>query len=119
MACILAYDSGCGPCSRFKGVVGFLDANRVITPVGLAEAEREGLLRSVPPARRRRSFHLLFPAGRIESGASAIPPLLSLLPMGGLAARVVEQCPPVSKATKYVYGVLSRLHDAGACKRHG
>jgi len=115
MPYVLAYDSGCGPCTRFRDVIGLLDAGRRMHYIPLEQADREGLLVPVPPPKRFASFHLIAPSGRVWSGPSALPILISLLPGGRVPSIVVRANPLVSRWTTFVYTVLSRLHGAGAC----
>ena len=118
MKYLLVYDDGCGPCTRFRNAVGFLDVRRRLDYVGLDEAGRSGVLDSVPVPSRHRSFHLVSPGGRVWSGASALPPLAGLVPGGGAVSEVMK-VPPVFAAASFVYSVLSRLHDSGYCGRPG
>lgn len=111
----LVFDSGCGPCTRFRNVVGFLDAKHRMEYVGLSEADRTGMLDSVNPARRHRSFHLISPTGEVWSGPHAFPRLTSLLPGGAVLSMALAMCPPVFSSAAFAYGVLSRLHDSGSC----
>src|SRR4029077_5263616 len=96
---LLAYDANCGPCSRFKRMVEFLDAKRRIRFVSLEGADGSGVLESVPPPVRYRSFHLLrvwrgrTDGGGIRSGSDALLQLLRLLPGGNVASRLVEAVP--------------------------
>ena len=111
----LAYGSDCGPCTRFRNAVEFLDARKAIRYVGLDEAEREGILDRMPLERRRRSFHLVSGDGRWYSGSEALAPLLALLPGGSTFAFVMSRSSPISRCAAFLYGVFSRLHDAGSC----
>jgi predicted DCC family thiol-disulfide oxidoreductase YuxK len=112
---ILVYDSDCGPCARFRYIVEFLDTRRRIDSVGLVQADKNGLLDSVPAARRHRSFHLIDPDGTVASGAGALAPLVGLLPAGRAFERIIRLSVPVSLATRIIYTTFSRLHDSGAC----
>jgi len=112
---LLVYDSNCGPCTRFRNVVDFLDAKGRLDFIGLVEADKDGLLDSIPVARRHRSFHLIAPGGTVASGAGALPPLIGLLPAGGAFERIMKLSSPVSFATRTLYSVFSRLHDSGSC----
>jgi predicted DCC family thiol-disulfide oxidoreductase YuxK len=115
MGYVLAYDSDCGPCTRFKRGVEFLDARRRISYLGLEEADRSGFLASIPPARRHRSFHLISTGGSVWSGAEALPPLASILPGGAGLSFVLERNPLAFDCASFVYGVFSRLHESGSC----
>ena len=111
----LVYDSGCGSCTRFRNAVGFHDAGCNIRFHGLEEADRSGVLENVPPGMRHRSFHLVSPSGTVWSGDAALPHLMAALPGGRPFSVAVLTVPPLSWATVFLYHVLSRLHDSGAC----
>ena len=119
---ILAYDASCGPCSRFKAIVEFLDAKQRIRFVPLQEADTSGLIEGVQPSLRYRSFHLLDSVrgpGQgegIHSGSDALLPLLSLLlPGGKVASRIVEASPGAKGMMSFAYSTISRLHGSGSC----
>ena len=115
MVFTLVYDADCGPCTRFRNAVEFLDAGRRIRYRGLAEADAEGLLEGVAVGRRHRSFHLVSGDGETWSGAGALAPLASLLPGGRPMAFLISSSPIVSRCAAFIYGTFSRLHDAGSC----
>ncbi len=117
MGYTLAYDSDCGPCSRFRRAVGFLDPAHKIRFASLAEAEEAGALAAIPSGARRRSFHIISDGGIGLSGAEALPTLASLLPGGAVTSRAMRSSRVVYGAAAFAYGALSRLHDAGACSR--
>ena len=112
---ILVYDADCGPCTDFRRLVSFFDIRKRMSYVGLVEADREGLLRSIPAAERFRSFHLIGPNGDVESGTEALPTLLGLLPGGTVSSRLSLN-PPVAAAIVGLYSTLSRLHGTAGCK---
>jgi predicted DCC family thiol-disulfide oxidoreductase YuxK len=114
---LLAYDAGCGPCSRFKALVDLLDARGVIGFASLRDAEEAGALKGVSPSLRYRSFHLISPGGDALSGADALLPLVKLLPGGRAVSRFLEAVPGSRRAISFGYSALSRLHDTGACDR--
>ncbi len=117
MGYTLAYDSDCGPCSRFRWAVGFLDPAHKMRYVSLAEAEEAGALAAIPRGARRRSFHLISDDGSGLSAAEALPTLASLLPGGAFTSRAMRSSRVVYGAAAFAYGALSRLHDSGACTR--
>ena len=45
-----------------------------------------------------------------------MPELVDLLPTGTLLSKAIAVTPGGLKATTFVYGVMSRLHDAGSCQ---
>lgn len=113
------YDSDCGPCGRFKEIISFLDTRGRMDFMGLLEADREDLLDGVPVPRRHRSFHLLPPGGAAESGPSALPDLIALLPAGRILSKMIKLSTSLSSATNFVYSVFARRHDSGACTHAG
>ncbi|MGH9918430.1 MAG: DCC1-like thiol-disulfide oxidoreductase family protein [Nitrososphaerales archaeon] len=113
---LLAYDAACGPCSRFKVVVDFLDARGLIDFVSLRQADEAGALESVAPSLRYDSFHLIAPGRPALSGADALLPLVGmLLPGGGAFSKVLQSVPGCGRAISLVYSTISRLHYTGAC----
>jgi predicted DCC family thiol-disulfide oxidoreductase YuxK len=113
---LLAYDAACGPCSRFKAVVDFLDGRGLIEFASLRQAEEAGELESVAPSLRYASFHLIVRGRRVLSGADALLPLVGLLlPRGGTVSRALEAIPGCRRAVSFGYSTISRLHHAGTC----
>jgi predicted DCC family thiol-disulfide oxidoreductase YuxK len=113
---LLAYDAECGPCSRFKAVVDFLDARGLIDFASLRQADEAGALESIAPSLRYGSFHLIAQGRPVLSGADALLPLVGLLlPGGGAFSRVLGAIPGCRRAISFGYSTLSRLHYAGAC----
>ena len=111
----LVYDADCGPCTKFRRIIGFLDIRRTLLFASLVDADSSGKLNTVPAARRHRSFHLVSPQGKVESGANALPGLIALLPAGRLASEAIEASPFMFRRVAFVYSVFSRLHDSGSC----
>jgi predicted DCC family thiol-disulfide oxidoreductase YuxK len=112
---VLAYDSHCGPCTKFKRMLDFLDASGSIEFVPLIDADEGGLLHRVPKERRWRSFHLVLRDGDVKSGADALPYVVSSLPLGWPLSRVITLVPGAARVTGWVYSRLSMLHDKGSC----
>ena len=119
VAYTLVYDSDCGPCAAFRRVVGFLDPAHKMRYLGLAEAQGSGLLSSVPPPLRARSFHLVTKGGMALSGTAAIATLASQLPGGPFTSAAIDSNPIVSWAVGFAYTALSRLHETGSCAVRG
>ena len=113
--CTLVYDADCEPCTRFKRVVDWLDRYDRMRYVSLIDADRKGLLDSIPVTQRRKSFHLILPREKVSSGAKAIPILLALLPLGGLVSVLILLFPPSQRIVNFVYATFARLHDSGSC----
>jgi predicted DCC family thiol-disulfide oxidoreductase YuxK len=113
---LLAYDAGCGPCSRFKALVSFLDARGRLDYASLGEADKAGALAAVEPATRYSSFHLVSAGRDTWSGADALLPLVRvLLPGGEALTMALEGVPGFRRAIAFGYAALSRLHDSGSC----
>lgn len=112
---VLVYDKDCGNCSRFKRIVSSLDAHRRLDCLSLVEADDSGLLDSVPRSRRHRSFHLVYPGGRVISGSDAVPELFSVLPSGRAVSFLIRQAPGGRRIVNLIYSMVSRLHDSGSC----
>ncbi|HKW05923.1 MAG TPA: DCC1-like thiol-disulfide oxidoreductase family protein [Nitrososphaerales archaeon] len=112
---LLIYDSDCGPCTRFKRIIEFLDTHDRFRYESLVRSDKLGLLNSIPMAERHRSFHLISPEGRVSSGALAIPALLCQLPLGGIASTLVTKAPGGIRLVGLVYSTFSRLHEGSSC----
>jgi predicted DCC family thiol-disulfide oxidoreductase YuxK len=110
----LVYDSACGPCSRFKRIVDFLDRYNELDYFSLNQADALGLLDSIPKSRRHSSFHLISQEGIVRSGSEAIPLLVSLLPSGKLLSFPLGHSLG-RKFSSIIYSIFSRLHDSGSC----
>lgn len=112
---IVVYDAGCGPCTRFRRIVGLLDVKRRLDFESLLDADGRGHLDSVQQSLRHRSFHLISPDGGVASGARALPDLLALLPACWPASGAIRSSDLVFHGVEFVYSVFSRLHDSGSC----
>ena len=113
---LLAYDSDCGPCTKFKRLVDFLDAYHAIDFVSLTDANERGLLDSIPKSRRSKSFHLISPNGEIQSGSDALYDLISLFPLGGYISKLIVLLPGGKRMTRLLYYALSRLRNSSSCR---
>jgi len=112
---VLVYDKDCGNCSRLKRIVNSLDAHTRLGYISLVEADESGLLDSVPRSRRHRSFHLIYPGGRVISGSAAVTELVSLLPCGRGVSFLICRAPGGMNIVNLIYSMFSRLHDSGSC----
>ena len=91
---VLAYDADCGPCTRFKRLVEFIDTKNQVDFIPLIEADESGLLDEIPRSERHASFHLVQPGGEVLNGAAAIPSLIKILPLGKAIAKVTKGAAP-------------------------
>lgn len=80
------YDGDCGMCKWLLAGLLRWDRAARLHPVALQRPEADDLLRDLSPADRMASWHLISPTGERHSGGAALPPLLRLLPAGGLPA---------------------------------
>ena len=113
---VLVYDADCSMCTRFKDMIDFLDADENFGFMSIDDAERIGLLDSLPDVRRHRSFHIVRPDDLVESGAEAVPTLVSLLPLGRLVSKIITSAPLGRQMISFLYTMVSRRHEAGLCK---
>ena len=113
---ILLYDDDCSMCTRFRDIIAVLDIHRNFVFMSIDRAEQIGQLDALPDAVRHRSFHILLPEKRVESGAEALPTLISLLPSGRLVSKVITTTPFGRPMLGFLYSVVARRHEAGLCK---
>jgi len=113
---VLAYDADCGPCTRFKRLVEFIDARNRVDFISLIEADESGLLDEIPRSARHASFHLILPSGKLLNGPAAIPSLIKLLPLGRATSKIITSAPGGPRLISFVYAGFSRLHDRGSCR---
>jgi predicted DCC family thiol-disulfide oxidoreductase YuxK len=112
----LAYDADCGPCTRFKQLVDFLDRYHRIDFLSLTKAEELGLLDRIPQSLKFTSFHLISSTGSTWSGAEALPSLIDLLPLGHPVSKLIVLLPAGKRVASFIYSTFSRLHESGSCK---
>ncbi len=112
---LLVYDADCGPCSKFKRAIDWLDRYDRLNYISLVSADELGILNSIPRSRRHKSFHLISQDGNISSGSTAIPNLLALLPLGKVSVALIHKVPEGQKIVNFLYSTFSRLHDTGSC----
>ncbi|MHB1909061.1 MAG: DCC1-like thiol-disulfide oxidoreductase family protein [Nitrososphaerales archaeon] len=112
---MLAYDSTCGSCSRFKSIVQWFDKYHRLEFVSISKADTRGYLDTIPNSKRRESFHLIIPYGTVKSGAIAIPDLLALLPIGKISSFLISNLPFTGRVISFLYSTFSRLHQTCSC----
>jgi predicted DCC family thiol-disulfide oxidoreductase YuxK len=112
---ILAYDTDCGPCTRFAHVVDSLDISEIIDFISLTLADQKGLLNRIPPPLRYKSFHLILPNGEVKSGSEALVELIAILPGGKIISPIVNYFPGGKPFVSFIYNSFSRRHDMGSC----
>jgi predicted DCC family thiol-disulfide oxidoreductase YuxK len=113
---LLAYDADCGPCTRFKCLVDFLDAYHTIDFLSLTDANKRGLLNRIPESLRFESFHLISTNGEVQSGSDALLDLIGLFPLGRPISKIIIFLPGGNEMLKFLYDIFSRLHNTGSCR---
>jgi predicted DCC family thiol-disulfide oxidoreductase YuxK len=112
---LLAYDTDCGPCTKFKQGVDFLDKYNKIDFLSLNDADSNGMLESVPKDLRFQSFHLIFPDGRVLSGADALLDLIGILPAGIYMTKLIRKIPYHERLIGYIYKRIAQLRQYSSC----
>jgi predicted DCC family thiol-disulfide oxidoreductase YuxK len=95
----LLYDDDCGFCKLCVRAILRLDRDGRLRPVAIQSEEGGRLLTEVPAELRLDSFHLITPGGTVKSAGEAAAPLASLLPGGGVTARIFNRYPSQTEAT--------------------
>ena len=112
---ILAYDSDCGPCTKFSHLIDRLDRYDKIDSLPIYVAAKNGLLDKVPQSLHYKSFHLILSDGQVKSGAEGVLQLIAILPMGRITFPFVNYFPGGKHLVRFVYGRLSKSHNEGSC----
>ena len=106
------YDSDCGFCKWALDKILAWDRNRRLRPVAIQSEEGQRLLVSIPPERRRESWHLVA-GGRVQSAGAAAPDLFAVLPGGRPLAALLRAFPRLTERSyRWVAGhrdLLARL----------
>jgi predicted DCC family thiol-disulfide oxidoreductase YuxK len=118
---VVLYDEDCGFCKwLLSGLLGWDRAER-LRPIALQRPQADALLADLDHAQRMASWHLISPSGERHSGGAAIPPLLRLLPRGGVPAAALERLPGFTeRGYRWVAehrSQLSKLVPAGLKRR--
>ena len=112
---LVAYDIDCGPCRKFKQIVDYLDLYNKIDFLSLNEANSKGMLKPVPEHLRFQSFHLVFPNGRVLSGADALFDLIGILPAGIYLTKLIRKIPYHKSLVIYIYKKFAQLRNYSSC----
>ena len=112
---VLAYDSRCGLCTRFKRALAFLDPRHKFTYVSLLEADSAGVLDAVPHHLRHSSFHVISAPWEVYSAADGVIKVIELMPAGRIVSKILTLAPLGTRSVRFLYSTLSRLHDTGNC----
>jgi predicted DCC family thiol-disulfide oxidoreductase YuxK len=93
----VCYDEDCGLCRWGARRLRRWDRHARLRFVALGDAAADELLHELSPDRRRSSWHLVAPDGRVSSGGAAVPRVLELLPGGRPLAAVADRFPGVTE----------------------
>jgi len=117
----ILYDRDCGLCRWSLAKVLAWDRRRELRPVALQDPDADALLDGMDEERRKASWHLVTPHGRVHSAGAAVAPLLRLLPGGRPLAAAAARFP---RATDRLYfavanhrSTLGKLITAAARER--
>jgi len=99
------YDADCGLCVWLLSALLRCDRGSRLRPLALQRAEADDLLAELTRDERMQSWHLISPSGERSSGGAAFPPLLRLLPRGGVPAAAAGRLPALTdRAYRWVAG---------------
>jgi predicted DCC family thiol-disulfide oxidoreductase YuxK len=93
----VCYDEDCGLCRWCARRLRRWDRHARLRFVALGDEAADELLEELSPDRRRASWHLVAPDGRVSSGGAAVPCVLELLPGGRPLAAVADRFPGVTE----------------------
>lgn len=96
------YDEGCGFCTDLAAWLARRPGLRVAS---IGSAEGVVLLRDLTPAQRYDAVHVVDADGRRRTGGAALPPVLRLLPYGGVPSGILAALPG---ATERAYRLVAR-----------
>lgn len=105
---ILLYDGRCRFCRWSAAKVLGLDRKRALRPLDLHSAEASELLAGISEEEKLGSWHLVSASSRYSAG-QAFAPLLDLLPLGRLPARMARAMPGI---VERAYGVVAARRSA-------
>ena len=103
------YDGDCGICKTLLAMLLRADRHRRLTPLALGTPTADALLHELTPEQRNASWHLVDPAGHVESAGAAAPPLLGLLPAGALPGKLLAHFP---RQTEQAYRAVADNRSA-------
>lgn len=87
------YDEDCGFCRWSADRLRAWDRHHALRFVPLQDHEADRLLEAVPLERRKQSWHLVEPDGRVWSAGAAVPRVFRRLPRGLPLAMLLEAAP--------------------------
>ena len=106
---LILYDDDCGLCQWLLAWFLRWDRAHNLEPIALQSSEADALLADLEPEQRMASWHLVSGGERRSAGA-AVPPLLRLLPGGGVLAALTARAPKLTeRGYRWVAGHRSAL----------
>jgi predicted DCC family thiol-disulfide oxidoreductase YuxK len=112
---VLLFDEDCGFCRWATDRVLRWDRGGTLRALPIQSEEGDRLLDGMDDGRKRSSWHLAWPGGRVDSGGAAVAPLAHLLPLGGPLALIARSFPT---ATDALYRMIAR-HRTGLARLVG
>lgn len=106
----LLYDNECSLCVGFQQRIRSWDTDHKIEPVGFDDPRIASLVPTMTRTELENSFHLVFPDGKILSGAKAFPSLLKQLPRWRWLGRLLEIVPGSAPVSEWIYGKIAASH---------
>jgi predicted DCC family thiol-disulfide oxidoreductase YuxK len=103
----LLYDDQCPLCVGFQQRIRRWDTRHRIEPVGFDDPRTASLVPQMTRAELENSFHLVFPDGKMLSGAKAFPDLLELLPRWKWLGRLLKIMPGSGIVSEWIYGKIA------------
>jgi predicted DCC family thiol-disulfide oxidoreductase YuxK len=97
MRWIVLYDDDCGFCKWLLAGLLRWDRGSRLRPLALQRPRADALLADLTPEQRMASWHLISPGGERASAGQALPPLLRMLPGGGLPGAVFARFPRLTE----------------------
>lgn len=117
----ILYDDDCGFCVWCLTKVLALDRGRRLRPVALQDPYAEALLEGMDRDARMASWHLVTEDGRVFSAGAAFVPLMTVLPVPGAIAGLLERAPRLVDRAYFAVAerrtALGRLLPAAARRR--
>ncbi len=99
----LLYDNQCPLCVGFQQRIRRWDTRHRIEPVGFDDPRIPSLVPNMTRSELENSFHLVFPDGKVLSGAKAFPDLLEQLPRWKWLGWFLKKMPGSGPLSNWIY----------------
>lgn len=115
---MVVFDGECGLCRRWIRRLEAWDRNGALETVPFQDPAVKTRFPWIPPEAFREAVQVVAPDGRTWSGAGAAERLASILPGGGILARIFR-LPLARPIADRVYAwIAARRGGAGRCDHH-